>query len=238
MKLAISGTYSSGKTFTVMALAHHTGVPRTLAKTIREILPDAVPGKSLAQCTPAEFLQLAMRRHVGRAVHEGRLADGFISDGSSLQEWIYGAVRVLYGMNPSVTADRLDVVPRSELSAEMLFFEQVVAQYGHAFKQHVKAGFDAFVHLPNELPLSADGHRPMNDRFRATCDDMLLGTLDELEMPYHVVGGTIEQRLETITRLHDLPVVLGIEESVARARAEYALLDTRLETQRAKSAVA
>ena len=70
MKLAISGTYSSGKTRTVMALSHYTGIPRTLALTIREIMPEAVPGKRLAEVTPAEFLQLMMRRHVGRAVHE------------------------------------------------------------------------------------------------------------------------------------------------------------------------
>src|SRR5215472_12850816 len=103
MKLSISGTYSSGKTFTVMALSYYTGIPRTLAKTIREILPDAVPGKSLAQCTPAEYLQLVMRRHVGRAVNEAKNPNGFIADGSSLQEWIYGKARVVHGMNPSAT---------------------------------------------------------------------------------------------------------------------------------------
>jgi len=104
MKLAISGTYSSGKTRTVMALSHYTGVPRTLAKTIREILPDAVPGKRLAEVTSAEFLQLMMRRHVGRAVQESMLGDSFLSDGSSLQEWLYGTARVIHGMNPSATA--------------------------------------------------------------------------------------------------------------------------------------
>lgn len=45
MNLAISGTYSSGKTTTTLALAYLTGIPRTHAKTMREILPDALPGK-------------------------------------------------------------------------------------------------------------------------------------------------------------------------------------------------
>lgn len=187
MKLAVSGTYSSGKTSTVMALSHYTGVPRTLAKAIREIMPEAVPGKSLAQCTPAEFVQLMMRRHVERAVHEIRLPNGFISDGSSLQEWLYGAARVRHGMNPNETA-HLDSVEKAEYHEEMRFFEQVVAQFGHAFKQHVKATFDAFVHLRHELPTANDGHRPMNDHFRSTIDDLLLTTLDELQIPYQVVG--------------------------------------------------
>jgi hypothetical protein len=104
MKISISGTYSAGKTSTVMALSHYTGVPRTLARTIREILPEAVPGKTLAEVTPAEFVQLMMCRHTGRAVQEALLGDHFISDGSSLQEWLYGAGRVLHGTNPNATA--------------------------------------------------------------------------------------------------------------------------------------
>ncbi len=54
----------------MVALSHYTGVPRTLAKTIREILPETFPGKKLAEVTPAEFLQLMLRRHTGRTVAE------------------------------------------------------------------------------------------------------------------------------------------------------------------------
>jgi hypothetical protein len=237
MRLAISGTYSSGKTFTVMALAHHTGVPRTLALTMREILPDAVPGKTLAECTPAEYLQLAMRRHVGRAVNEALLGDTFISDGSSLQEWIYGAARVRYGMNPTFTAEAdIPEIAPEDLDDEMRFFAAVVEQYGHAFRQHVKGAFDAYVHLRNELQLNPDGHRPMNQRFRDTCDDMLLSTLVELGIPHHVVGGQMDERLAAIVELFDLPVAMPVDEAIARAAEDYAAIDKRLETQRALAA--
>ena len=36
MKIAISGTYSTGKTTTTLALAFYTGLPRTHAKTMRD----------------------------------------------------------------------------------------------------------------------------------------------------------------------------------------------------------
>jgi hypothetical protein len=227
MKLAISGTYSSGKTRTVMALSHYTGIPRTLAKAIREIMPDAVPGKKLADVTPAEFVQLMMRRHVGRAVAEAELGDNFVSDGSSLQEWLYGAARVLYGMNPSE--------PTVEPPAGMEFFEEVVAQFGFAFKQHVKQTYDAFVHLRHELPITDDGHRPMNEKFRTTIDEMLLSTLDELRIPVHIVSGSFTDRLATIVDLFDLPRVRGLDVAVAMANADYARLDLRLETERART---
>ena len=81
MRLGISGTYSSGKTLTSIALSEYTGIPRTRAKTMREILPEAAPGKTLEECTSAELLQMIVVRHVARALHERNLWEGFISDG-------------------------------------------------------------------------------------------------------------------------------------------------------------
>lgn len=235
MKLAISGTYSSGKTLTAMALSHYTGVPRTLAKTIREILPEAVPGKTLAQCTWAEFLHLMVRRHIERVVHEGRMSDPFVSDGSSLQEWVFGKARVAYGtMNPAEVAD-LDAPQRREKTVEMRHFDEVLDQFGRAFKQHINGTYDTFVHLRHELPLAEDGHRPMNEAFRATCDEMMLDAVAELDMPCYVVGGTLPERLGRIVEILDLPVVMGIEDAITLAQAEHAKLDMRLETERAGS---
>lgn len=74
-----------------MALSHYTGLPRTKARTMREILPEAAPGKTLEECTAAELIQMIVTRHVERAVYEDKRSDGFVSDGSSLQEWIYGS---------------------------------------------------------------------------------------------------------------------------------------------------
>lgn len=231
MKLSVSGTYSAGKTSTVIALAHYTGMPRTLARTIREIMPAALPGKTLAQVTPAEYLQIAMRRHTGRAVAEAVLGDSFISDGSSLQEWIYGAARVRFGMNPSATA-QIEEVRREDLTPEMRFFEAVIEQFGHAFRQHVKGTFDAFVHLENERPLTDDGHRPMNERFRAFCDEMLLQTVGDLGIACWHVRGTMEQRLEQIADLFDFPVVMPASEAIALMETDYAAIDKRLENER------
>jgi hypothetical protein len=231
MKLSVSGTYSAGKTSTVIALSHYTGLPRTLALTIREIMPAAVPGKSLAEVTPAEYLQIAMRRHTGRAVAEALLGDTFVSDGSSLQEWIYGAARVRYGLDPSTTAHLKNSAPE-QLSDEMRFFGEVIDQYGHAFRQHVKATFDAFVHLRNERPITNDGHRPMNEHFRAFCDDMLLRTLRELAIPHWEIGGTMAERLTAIVELFELPTVMRLDEAMALTRADYAAIDKRLETHR------
>mgnify|MGYP007007859318 CR=1 FL=1 len=50
LRIAISGTYSTGKTTSSYALRYLTGIPRTHAQTMREILPIILPGKSLEEC--------------------------------------------------------------------------------------------------------------------------------------------------------------------------------------------
>ena len=235
MRLGISGTYSSGKTITAMALSQYTGIPRTRAMTMREILPTAVPGKTLDQVTAAELLQMIMVRHVDRAIHESRLWPGFISDGSSLQEWIYGTVRVTVGINPndSIQLSDLEAVAKTD---EIRFFEEVIGQLGLAMKRHVQGTFDRFVHLPNELPLAADGHRPVNERFRSMSDQMLIRTLTELAIPYRVIGGDLPERLAGIVAEFRLPTVMSIPEAIARAGTEYAGLDVRDEIERSAAA--
>jgi len=232
MKLAISGTYSSGKTLTSYALSHYIGIERTRARTMRELLPFAVPGKTLEQCNGAELIQLIVRRHVERVTHESHLVNGFVSDGSSLQEWLYGAVRVIVGINPNDSVHLSDV-ETVEKTPEMLFFEQVMDQLGVAIKEHVKNTYDAFVHLPNELELAKDGHRPVNERFRRLADEGIAKAIDELGIPRHVIGGTLVQRLNGIVDTFDFTPVMDVHTAIEKAQQEYKVVDMTIETDRA-----
>ena len=232
MKLAISGTYSSGKTLTSYALSHLTGIPRTRARTMRELLPHAVPGKTLEECTGAELIQLIVRRHTERCVHESHLTDGFISDGSSLQEWIYGAVRVVVGINPNASV-HLGDLESVERTGELEFFDQVMTQLGVAIKQHVGETYETFVHLRNELTLAKDGHRPVNERFRSMADEAIAREIDALGIPRYTIGGTLPERLDQIVETLGLPAVTTVPEAIALAEQEYRSLDMTIESDRA-----
>jgi hypothetical protein len=228
MNLSISGTYSVGKTLTSMALSHLTGIPRTAALTMRELLPISVPGKTLEECNGAEIIMLITRRNQGRAVSESHLTNGFISDGSSLHEWSYATVRVKVGINPNESVNLENV----EMTDEIRFYAEVMKQIGVPARQHAKKSYDAFVHLPIEFPIVEDGHRPVNERFRVLAEELLLKTLDELEIPVHVVGGTVPERLEKIMGLFGFTPRLSVEEAIARAEEDYAKIDTRSELER------
>jgi AAA domain len=229
LRLAISGTYSVGKTLTSMAVAHLTGIPRTAALTMRELLPVSVPGKTLEECNGAEIIMLITRRNQGRAVAESHLTDGFISDGSTLHEWSYATVRVTVGINPNDSVN-LDTV---ELPDEIRFYAEVMRQMGVPAKQHAKAAYDAFVHLPIEFPIVEDGHRPVNEKFRQLAEELLLKTLAELDIPVYTAGGSVPERLQKIVDIFGFQPVMSIEQAIALAEEEYAQIDTRGELERA-----
>jgi hypothetical protein len=190
---------------------------------MREILPYAAPGKTLEECTAAQLIQMIVIRHCERAVHEQRLSPEFISDGCSLQEWIYGSVRVKYGVNPNTS---ISLAPDAsvEKTGELAFFEDVMWELGKAFKRHVRSSFDHFVHLRNELPLAKDGHRPVNENFRRSSDEFLLMTLEEMKMPYTVIGGTVEERAERIAEIFGKKPFMPLADAVDQANARYAAL--------------
>lgn len=214
MRIAVSGTYSSGKTTTSIALSHLTGIPRTHAKTMREILPEVVPGRRLEECTIPELFQLGMIRYSERAVHESHLPGAFISDGSALHEWVYGKIRTHVGIHPT------DDIPVAEASDETAFFDQVIDAIGAVARRHAVRSYDVFIHLPIEFDLVSDGHRPVSERFRRLSDELLLRSLTDLSIPHHIVSGSIVQRLETIVDVLSLPQVLSVEEALERTERE------------------
>lgn len=217
LRLAMSGTYSTGKTTTSYALSYLTGIERTHAKTMREILPIALPGKTLEECTPPQLVQLGIRRFVERAVHESHLPDGFISDGSSLHEWVYGAARMESGISPG--QDGWAAFVKSFVMLPSLpILRAVISNFGDVVKQHAKTSYEYFIHLPVEFPLVSDGHRPVSERFRQLSDSMLLETLETLHIPYIVIGGTLEERLARIVDELGLYPVCEIEHAAAQAR--------------------
>ncbi|ENV48740.1 hypothetical protein P255_02736 [Acinetobacter brisouii CIP 110357] len=223
MRIGLTGTYSSGKTLTSLIISEYLNLPRTEARTMREILPFAAPGKTLEEVTSPQLIQMIITRHMDRVIHEYKLKDRFISDGCSLQEWIYGSVRVKYGMNPNQSIHLKDNEAVSK-TTELAYFENIMSELGKVFKRHVQDSFDLFIHLPNELPLAKDGHRPVNELFRSASDELLKDTFDELDMKYHIIGGSLEERADAIAELLKIKPVKSIQESIKIANQKYKTL--------------
>lgn len=217
MKLAVSGTYGVGKTTTAEAIAVAAGIPRTHALTSREILHELIPGKTVQELNATELILLGMRRLEERIHNEAEIVGSFVSDGSVIHEWIYGEARMRVGINPGAgwalrTAKAIAGAPYKR------FYQNYMDAYGIVVKNRAKRLYDAYVHLPVEFEMKQDGHRPVSEPFRLLSDRLLLETLDEIGVPYHVVGGTVRERVEKVLQLHQLPLVMPIDEAIAVAR--------------------
>lgn len=241
LKLAISGTYSTGKSTTTEALSIATGIPRTHALTSREILIDLVPGKQVIDLTAAEQIKLGLRRFEERVHNEAGLGS-FVSDGSVIHEWVYGEARMRVGINPGA-AWWVQTIKRFSGLGMKRFYQQYMNAFGDIAKARAGRAYDAYVHLPVEFDMVQDGHRPVSERFRRLSDEILLSTLDELGLPYHVVGGTVPERLTKILDIFGLPLVVplpdAIEEAQRRVRAALKVIeeDDRFHEARRKKSV-
>ncbi|MFO7193181.1 hypothetical protein [Thermocrispum sp.] len=58
----------------------------------------------------------------------------------------------------------------------------------------------------------------MSEEFRRSSDSLLVATLDELGIPYRVVGGSVRERIQRIVDLVDLPLVMPIDQAVTSPR--------------------
>lgn len=227
LHLAISGTYSSGKSTTAETLSVATGIPRTHAMTSREILLDLVPGKQVQELSAAELLALGLRRFEER-VHNESAPGSFISDGSVIHEWVYGEARMRAGINPGATPLLKAVKVIAGLPVRR-FYRQYMDGYGKVVKARAKRIYDAYVHLPVEFEMKADGHRPVSERFRTLSDELLLECIEEMRIPYHVVRGSVRERVERIIELFDLSTVMPMDEAIEiagrRVRAAIEVLE-------------
>jgi hypothetical protein len=216
LRLAVSGTYSSGKTTTTEVLSIMTGLPRTDALTAREILVDLIPGKRFQELSAAELLTLGLRRFEERIHTEAAQSGPFISDGSVLHEWVYGEARMRVGINPGAPLLHRATKRVVGLPAKP-FYQQYMNAYGTVAKARAKRLYDAFVHLPVEFEMRVDGHRPVSEKYRHVTDRLLIESLEELEIPYWIVGGTVAERVERVLDLFHLPTVVPLDEAVDRA---------------------
>lgn len=214
LHIAISGTYSTGKTTTAETLSIVTGISKTQARTMREIVPEVFPGKMLEECSRKELSRLGLIRFRERILNEKNIsAPIYISDGSCLHEWVYGQGRLKFGISPkqSYWQSRLRAIIGFRLLAKARDFLEI---YGSVAKYHAKNEYDVFIHLPVEFDIKNDGHRPVSNHFREHTDRLLIDTLNEIGLKYHTVSGSIPDRIEKILQILDLKPIMPIQKAV------------------------
>jgi hypothetical protein len=140
----------------------------------------------------------------------------FISDGCSLQEWLYGTTRLKTGFNPTENPETVKLWIK-EHPEEWSVYRHTIEGFGKIVKGYAREHYDVIIHLPVEFPFVSDGHRPASEIFRSASEQLLRETYDELGICPIEVRGSLHERLITIVSRLNLGTVRNTEEAIAMA---------------------
>lgn len=224
IRVVVSGTYSTGKTTTTTALSIATGIPMIHALSAREILTDLYPGRRFQDMNLTELMALGLKRMEERVKAEAMLyhqGGNFISDGSVLNEWIYGTVRMKIGINPG--APMVQQLIKAILGIPVKgFLKKYLTAYGQVVTLHTKQWYTHVIHLPVEFEMNPDGHRPVSEKYRKISDEDMQKEFSKFDIPQYTVRGEQEERVTKIIELLELPLVVPVFEAVKQANEQIA----------------
>ena len=168
MKIVITGAHSCGKTTLAKLYSSVSGLPFVRGDTMKKIMGEKFPGKSLIDLNDKENWELERAGLLARIKAEIE-CDSFVSDGCSLNSVVYLQAKVK------------DV---EAIAGFKEFYELAI--------QNAK-NYDLIIYLPPELPLVDDGFRPLSPEFRQKIDDSLLEILKDYK--FYIVHGGLKERV-------------------------------------------
>ena len=175
MKIAITGTHSSGKTTLAKRCSEYFGLKYVRGDTIRTIMEQYFPTKSYDDLTKEEYWKLENIGLLERIKAEKK-EKSFVSDGCTLNSIAYAKAKLEEDIHMIKDFDK---------------FSRVATDNA----KH----YDFIFYLPPEIPLVNDGFRPMDEKFRLLIDHLLLQNLKNYK--FYTVSGSIEDRLRQIKKI-------------------------------------
>ncbi len=182
MKLAFTGTHSTGKT--------------TLVKEIESSISDSVKIKCVTEVA---------RKIICRGYPLNNLAtkDSYI-------HYINDQLNEERDINcyDFFISDRTLLDPLAYMLANKDFPSQFIDDYFIQMMENVwlleQSRYDIYVYFPIEFPLVLDGIRPEEEEYRAAVDHAILQTLKKHNIPYITMTGSILERKEQLMQLMNL----------------------------------
>ena len=176
MRIAVSGTHSSGKTSLVHACARtlgreYPGQVDVVEEVARDVIAMGFPlNQDASTDSYLQYVRLQLQRERGaRAQH-------VLSDRSLIDLLAY----IVVNANPSIPPAFV------ELLREVVWLE---TRY-----------FDLYCYLPIEFPMQADGTRPADVQYQRAVDEALRAVLVDYRVPVETVSGALDQRCQQVLR--------------------------------------
>ncbi|MDQ3646141.1 MAG: ATP-binding protein [Actinomycetota bacterium] len=169
-RIAVVGSFSTGKTTLAEELADRLGLP-ILPEVAREVVEMGF--KLDKDATPETEALIFIKQYNNELFTPEFVGDRSLIDVMAYAGWV------------------LDNQPPRK---EMILWRECERLAEHGLKDN----YSHIYYLPIEFPIVLDGLRPDDPAFQKDIDERILGLLESHGLPYVTVTGTVKERLEFI----------------------------------------
>ena len=172
-RIAIVGSFSTGKTTTAEILARRLDVP-LLPEVAREVVE--LGFKLDKDASPETETLIFLRQYNNELSTEEFVGDRSLIDVLAYAGWV------------------LDNQPRTK---EFYLWDECL----RLAERRLRTSYSHVFYLPIEFPIVLDGLRPDDPAFQKDIDERILGLLRANDITYETVTGTVDERIEKIQTL-------------------------------------
>jgi hypothetical protein len=169
-RIAIVGSFSTGKTTLAEAAAPKLGLP-LLPEVAREIVD--LGFKLDKDATVETETLIFLRQYYNEMTHPEFVGDRSLVDVMAYAAW---------------------VLENQERRKEFALWDTCIDIARH----HLRSQYTDVFYLPVEFGIVPDGLRPMDPEFQADIDGRLLHLLDAYDVKYSTLTGSVEERLDSL----------------------------------------
>lgn len=169
-RIAIVGSFSTGKTTLAETVAEPLGLP-LLPEVAREVAAEGF--KLDKDATPEVETLIFLRQYRNEMIHEDFVGDRSLIDAMAYAGW---------------------VLDNQQRRKEFALWDACLEIAEHRLRSQYTHVF----YLPIEFDIVPDGLRPMDPDFQAEIDQRMVGLLDRYSIRYETLKGSVKERAETL----------------------------------------
>ncbi len=173
LRIAVVGSFSTGKTTTAEILARRLDLP-LLPEVAREVVE--LGFKLDKDATPETEALIFLRQYNNELATPEFVGDRSLIDVMAYAGWV------------------LDNQPRTK---ERALWDECV----RLAERRLRTSYSHVFYLPIEFPIVLDGLRPDDPDFQREIDDRILTLLRANDIEHETITGTVEERIEAIEKV-------------------------------------
>lgn len=214
-KVAITGTFLTGKSTICEALKNLTNIPIIKTTSIELILQQHSSCKTLWECSPCEYFKVCLLNFKEQMLKVNQKSQSFWSEDTLISNYAYGLIKTTIGY--SYTNQLSNIMKRITMMPYNKALIKCYEAFGEVIKMYMLETYNSIIHLPVEFEYGNSTAYPDFRKTRKMCDELMIQILEDMGIRHYIITGDIKDRLEKIIKIYDLKPVVNIETAIEKS---------------------